>query len=387
MLCTFTNQVIPGREALHDFAPQFAERASDAPDAEYLPQDSSEVWSMATEAFKVTLPALFGAPAPNRAGVHVSPRHNFVTQYMAGRMTVVRSCPQAPDEPASTYDEPFTLLSCPITRRTDDLVQGLLAGWDQEINKHSPTLGRTVSYEERSRISRLPRYLAVHFLRFYWRRDVSQKTKILRRVHFPLEFDTWPLLTDDLRRRTRSASNAMREIEWDRRQRSRIRARAREMMNRRNLALRTWDVERDGELPGAEDWAQYQRSNCGVDPMTPEDEMAYRKEEERALHKCFDAELAADPGNNPTGLYELVGLVTHKGPATENGHYMSWVKQPRTIDKEALDRVGKAATPVWYRFADEEIEEFTQEDVINLKGGTAGNSLAYILLYRSKSLD
>lgn len=43
----------------------------------------------------------------------------------------------------------------------------------------SPSLGRQAVYSQRSRISRLPSNLIVHMVRFYWRRDINKKAKIM----------------------------------------------------------------------------------------------------------------------------------------------------------------------------------------------------------------
>lgn len=104
-------------------------------------------------ALESTLPALNHA---NRPLPGPTPGRNFVAQYLSGTISVTRSCSLAPDEPPSTTTEPFSLLSCPITAETNDLVPGILADWTQDIEKFSPTLGRTVPYTEQRRISRLP---------------------------------------------------------------------------------------------------------------------------------------------------------------------------------------------------------------------------------------
>jgi uncharacterized UBP type Zn finger protein len=40
-----------------------------------------------------------------------------------------------------------------------------------------------------------------------------------------------------------------------------------------------------------------------------------------------DAELKADVGSNPTGLYELAGVLTHAGSNADSGHWQGWTKQ------------------------------------------------------------
>lgn len=61
---------------------------------------------------------------------------------------------------------------------------GIKDALDQKIEKQSPTLGRSAVYTQKSRISRLPSNLVVHMVRFYWRRDINKKAKIM--VSVPL---------------------------------------------------------------------------------------------------------------------------------------------------------------------------------------------------------
>ena len=49
-----------------------------------------------------------------------------------------------------------------------------------------------------SRISALPPYLTVQMMRFFYKADVQQKAKILRRVTFPLVLDTLEFCTPEL---------------------------------------------------------------------------------------------------------------------------------------------------------------------------------------------
>lgn len=45
--------------------------------------------------------------------------------------------------------------------------------------------GRVAQYTKKSKIARLPPYLAVNFVRFAWRKDTNKRAKILRTVSFP----------------------------------------------------------------------------------------------------------------------------------------------------------------------------------------------------------
>lgn len=69
----------------------------------------------------------------------------------------------------------FSSLLVVLLYLTSDLFQSL----DQKIEKDSPSLGRSAVYTQTSRLARLPSYLAVHMVRFAWRRDINKKAKIM----------------------------------------------------------------------------------------------------------------------------------------------------------------------------------------------------------------
>lgn len=39
-----------------------------------------------------------------------------------------------------------------------------------------------------------------------------------------------------------------------------------------------------------------------------------------------DPSLVEDDGQNPSGQYDLVAVLTHVGRAADSGHYIGWVK-------------------------------------------------------------
>lgn len=94
---------------------------------------------------------------------------------------------------------------------------------------------------------------------------------------------------------------------------------------------------------------------------TPEEkkEIAAKAAEswEKELKEVVDPELVKDEGANVTGLYELMGLITHQGAGADSGHYCSYVK------KEGGD--GKT----WWFFNDDRVSEVGEEKIEQLSGG------------------
>jgi hypothetical protein len=60
------------------------------------------------------------------------------------------------------------------------LFQGVREALKEEVEKESAVLGRRALYRKSALIARLPSYLVVNFVRFFWRRDTNKKAKILR---------------------------------------------------------------------------------------------------------------------------------------------------------------------------------------------------------------
>jgi ubiquitin carboxyl-terminal hydrolase 14 len=67
-----------------------------------------------------------------------------------------------------------------------------------QVVKHSEALQRQATFNVTAHISRLPPYLAVQFVRFYWRKDTKKKAKICRNVYFPTVLDLLPYCTEEV---------------------------------------------------------------------------------------------------------------------------------------------------------------------------------------------
>ena len=327
---------------LRKIAPQFAEMSSTS--GGFAQQDAEEAWLQIIQALASTR-------------VATTPSEPLVAQYLTGHMSIERRCKEAPNETPAQLDEPFQILQCTISSQTNDMESGILDSFSQKLEKHSEQLQRTAVYDETRRITRLSEYLFVHFVRFYWRRDINKKTKIMRKVKFPKELDASSLVTPELARRLSPVSAKIRAVEKERADRAKIRARAKE----RHLEL--------GAVEGG--------------ALTDEQEREQRSKEAADIQATIDPDLSSDHGCNVSGLYDLVGIVTHKGAAADAGHYMSWVRKS-AVDppSDSLD----APSQDWYKFDDDKVTIVPPEKIEMLYGG-GEDSVAYILLYRAKSLS
>lgn len=247
-------------------------------------------------------------------------------------------------------------------------MSGILDSLNQQIEKHSPTLNRTAVYNEQQRIDRLPAYLTTHFVRFYWRRDINKKTKIMRKVKFPFDLDVTPFLSDELKAKVLPAKDKIITIGKERDERMKIRRKARARKDEANAAANAAaSVKASSDAPRpADDMAVDATSEAmaststtetpaasaqlGV-ALTDEEELTLREKERREADAAINEELRKDTGCNSSGLYELVGIVTHKGAAADAGHYISWVRKDEDQKTEAGAKVipEKPIQEEWYK--------------------------------------
>jgi ubiquitin carboxyl-terminal hydrolase 14 len=77
------------------------------------------------------------------------------------------------------------------TQNVDHLFEGLKLGLEGTVEKFSAVLGRNAVWNRKQRVTSLPRYLCVQFMRFFWKatpesRDhTGVKCKVMRSVTYP----------------------------------------------------------------------------------------------------------------------------------------------------------------------------------------------------------
>lgn len=321
--------------------PQFAERNQEG--GMYSQQDADECWGTILTEIKQNLKLANGTP--------------WIDLYMTGTMAVTTKCLEAPDEEPKTEIESFQKLPCHITVKTNFMTDGIMDSLCDSFEKNSPSLNRNAKYEKRSEITRLPKYLVVNFVRFYWKASIRKKAKIMRQVKFPFELDASQYCAPALRTKVIPVREKYREINsmYAEQQKARKRAKIEQ-------EIKTSNGVNDGTVE-----IEANEADTNVDSEKCSYEEALEK-----LHDLIDPELAKDEGSNPTGLYDLVGVLTHQGASADSGHYQAWIKSENADDK-------------WLRFNDEKVTIVGREKIESLSGG-GESDVAYIMLYKAKSL-
>ncbi|XP_059059026.1 ubiquitin carboxyl-terminal hydrolase 14 [Achroia grisella] len=304
--------------ALHATAPRFAERAAGGGLAQ---QDASECWAEIVRALQQRLPA--GPVAAPIDAAAVSDRTSVIEQYFGGTLDVQLVCSEA-EEPPTRNTESFLQLSCFISQDVKYLQSGLRSKMSEQITKLSQTLGRDAIYTKTSKISRLPAYLTVQFVRFYYKEKESINAKILKDVKFPLDLDVYELCSPELQERLAPMRAKFKELDD---------ATVESSLNARN-------------------------KNHG------DSKKVIKKK--TVVPYWFDN----DVGSNNSGYYRLQAVLTHRGRSSSSGHYVAWV----------------ARGDSWLRCDDDTVTPVSEEEVLKLSGGGDWHC-AYLLLYGPRILE
>ena len=155
---------------------------------------------------------------------------------------------------------------------------GLKSRLEEEIVKLSPSLNRDATYTKTSKVSRLPAYLSINFIRFFYKEKNAINAKILKDVKFPMSLDLYDLCTPELQAKLIPMRHKFKEIEDSK-------------------------VERLEKNKDQKD--------------TPKDYYSYSFED--------------DQGSSNSGMYQLNAVLTHKGRSSSSGHYVGWIKKKGII--------------------------------------------------------
>ncbi|KAI5665480.1 hypothetical protein M9H77_15333 [Catharanthus roseus] len=295
--------------------PQFGQLHNGA----FMQQDAEECWTQLLYTLSQSLKESGSSEEPD------------IVKKLFGVEFVSRiHCAESGEE--STETESVYSLKCHISQEVNHLHEGLKRALKSELEKASPSLGRSAIYVKDSSINNLPRYLTVQFVRFFWKRESNQKAKILRKVDYPLELDVFDLCSDDLRKRLEAPRRILRDEEG------------------KKFGLKTnekTDSDKDSKMVDVEESSNGSggSSKGASQEGVPPDQITHL-----------------------TGIYDLVAVLTHKGRSADSGHYVAWVKQEN----------GK-----WIEFDDDSPIPQREEDITRLSGGGDWH-MAYICMYKAR---
>lgn len=330
-------QAVPPLEfllALRRCAPQFAAQAREG---HYMQQDAEECWGVIATALRTKLQEI---------GQGSRSSLSFDQLFGVTLQAVLKS--EETGESMEVNTKEYSM-KANINLEVNHLGEGLKLGLRADREQRSEALGRDTVFQGDSKISKLPPNLMVQMVRFFYKQDVQQKAKILRKVTFPLVLDVYEFCTNGLKKELEAPRLAAKE-EDDRK--AGLAAAA--------AAAKKQKIDDDS----ASSDATMCVDGCGnVAPVVVAADD----------HHDDDDAAAAVPSqsygpNRLTGKYDLIGVLTHKGRSADSGHYVSWVKQDDGS---------------WIQFDDDEMIPRKEEDVLALSGGGDWH-MAYLLLYRAQ---
>lgn len=377
--------------ALRTAYPQFAQKSRTGQG--YAQQDAEEAWSQILHQIRNNIKSDGGADG----GVSLG----FVERFMEGSLETTLAPPAeaAEMEEVKHSSENFLKLNCHIDTSINHLAEGLKAGLTEQIEKRSETLGENAIYTKTSQVSRLPKYLTVHFVRFFWRKDTQKKAKILRKVTFPDELDVTEYCTEDLRKRLIPVRDRVRNLRKDEQDMERARKRQKRAhqqeedrkQDEQQLAKEAAPI---AKLRDSKDKKGKREEQEGGEMDVYKTDAEYEAEKEAAIKAAkkellaaIDPELDQDIGANKSGLYELRGVIAHQGSSADSGHYTSFVRKEGKLvdDPKAPGGKRREEDGKWWWFNDDKVSEVDSERVVQLAGGGEFAS-ALILLYRAIDL-
>uniref|UniRef100_A0A673KFX7 Ubiquitin carboxyl-terminal hydrolase n=1 Tax=Sinocyclocheilus rhinocerous TaxID=307959 RepID=A0A673KFX7_9TELE len=166
---------------LHLAFPQFAEKGDQG---QYLQQDASECWVQIMRVLQQKLePQEPETPLEidSDSGAAASTKtKNFIDQYFGVEFETTMKCTESEDEDPTKGTESQLQLSCFINTEVKYLATGLRLRLQEDITKFSPSLKRNALYIKSSKISRLPAYLTVQMVRFFYKEKESVNAKVLK---------------------------------------------------------------------------------------------------------------------------------------------------------------------------------------------------------------
>ncbi|KAJ5542635.1 hypothetical protein N7461_008638 [Penicillium sp. DV-2018c] len=359
--------------ALRAVFPQFAQR--DRNGHGYAQQDAEEAFSQIINQLRTKLTITDGEGDSAKT-------ISFVDKFLAGQFESVTECadPAAKElgEQPTQSSDVFYKLDCHIGKETNHLHDGIMAGLEEEIEKHSPLLDRNSVYKKKSRIARLPKYLTVHFVRFYWKRETQKKAKIMRKVTFPAELDVVEFCTEDLRKQLVPIRDKVREIRKEEVDVERAQKRQRvaeeraerqrketnlgesvEPMHKKKIAEENKAKDKEGDTQMEETF----KTDAEYEAERLESIRVAKKE----LQELINQRGAGDSGTNQSGLYELRAVITHQGASADSGHYTAYVKKQEKEDQTGNKRGG--ADDKWWWFNDDAVSEVDAQKIETLSGG------------------
>ncbi|GFV97051.1 ubiquitin carboxyl-terminal hydrolase 14 [Trichonephila clavipes] len=320
-VCGADYQPIILLQVLHMAFPRFAEKNDHGT---FMQQDANECWTEIMRMLQQKLSAVSNAEGSDEAAA-ASQHTNFIDQFFGGTFDSALKCIESEEEPETHLKENFLQLSCFISADVKFMLTGLKQRMQETLTKYSSVLSRDAQFKKTSKISRLPTYLTIQFVRFFYKEKESINAKILKDVKFSLDLDMFELCSEELQAKLTPMREKFKEYE-------------------------------DKKVEEAQ--------KAKLVPQEPPQKTERKK---KTFPYCFKDDI----GSNNSGYYELKGVLTHKGRSSSSGHYVAWIRRKKDE---------------WFKCDDDTVSMITSEEILKLSGGGDWHC-AYLLLYGPRILE
>lgn len=291
-----------------------------------MQQDANECLTILQRNLQAAVPSITHENAETT-------KTNFIDQFFSIDFKSTLTCAESETEPVATLDETELQLSCFLDKEVKYLVSGINNRLSGELEKNSEVLGRNAIWKKDTKINRLPAYLSVQMVRFFYKEGKNgasgTNAKILKDIKFQSELDLFEQCTDELKAKLDKG-------------------------RKKFLGYDEFVHENKAKL----------KNN---DPSAVKDiSMSFLE----SPH--IDSPEKIEYGTNQSGFYELYAVLTHKGRSSSSGHYVTWSRPDPISDK-------------WYLFDDDNVSEVTEEQILKLSGGGDWHT-SYVLIYGPKRI-
>jgi len=284
-------------------------------------------------------------------------KRSVIGELFEGEFTTKTKCMETDDEPELNVIEKFMKLQCFIDINTRHINDGIKKGFEENVEKNSDKLGRNAIWKKTKAMSKLPKYIPVQLVRFFWKQKTQKNAKILRKVIFPEKMDVYDFCTEDLKR----AIEKYRKLKLEKEDRER---------EQRQSVQAEKEKKDDDEATGkgsadSDDSAQNKDGDATEAPSTEQKEEV-KEDGDSAQNDKMDVD-ESSAMDLVSGYYELCGIVTHKGRSANSGHYIGYSKD--------------TARGKWLKFDDEDVTEIKPDDIKQLYGG-GDFQMAFLCIFR-----
>lgn len=140
---------------LRRFYPQFAQTT---PQGGFMQHDAEELMNLLNQALAAGLQS----------------NGKCLDDFLAIDMEETLTCKESADEVVKTRTDKVGKLTCniqggPGRQNIEHMHEGLRLGLEGDVELHSDLLGRNAIWEKKQRIAKLPMYLCIHKMRFFWK--------------------------------------------------------------------------------------------------------------------------------------------------------------------------------------------------------------------------